>query len=76
MLYLLPVKVEHEMNATKYREVQEDNLIQTAREIPLGRRSIFQRDKKHTAKATQKLFKDNKVNVLGWQSQSPELSPF
>ena len=55
------------MNAAKYREILEDNLILSARELRLGGRFIFQQDNdpKHTAKATQKWFKDNKVNVSG-----------
>lgn len=71
------VKVEGKMNAAKYGEILEDNLIQSARELRLGRRFIFQQDNdpKHTAKATQKWFKDNKVNVLEWPSQSPDLNP-
>ena len=71
------VKVEGNMNAEKYRQILEDNLSQSARELRLGRRFIFQQDNnpKHTAKATQKWFKDNKVNVLEWPSQSPDLNP-
>ena len=65
------------MNAAKYREILEDNLILSARELLLGRRFIFQQDNdpKHTAKATQKWFKNNKVNVLEWPNQSPDLNP-
>ena len=32
-------------------------------------------DPKHTAKLATKWPKDNKVNVLQWPSQSPDLSP-
>ena len=70
-----PVKVECKMNAAKSREILEDNLIQTAKELRLGIRFIFQQDNdtKHTAKATQKLLKESKVNVL--ELLSPDLSP-
>ena len=63
------------MNAAKYREILEDNLILSVRELRLGRRFVLQQDNdpKHTAKATQKWFKDNKVNVLEWPS--PDLNP-
>ena len=65
------------MNAAKYREILEDNLIQSARELRLGRRFIFQQDNdpKHTSKATQKWFRDNEFNVLEWPSKSPDLNP-
>ena len=70
------VKVEGKLNAAKYCKILEDNLIQSPRELQLGR-FIFQQDNdpKHTAKATQKLYKDNKVNVLEWVSQSPDVNP-
>ena len=40
-------------------------------------RFIFKQDNdpKHTVKASQKWLKDNKVNVLEWLSQSPDLNP-
>ena len=71
------VKIKGKMNAAKYREILEDNLFLSARELRLGRRFIFQQDNdpKHTAKATQKWFKENKVNVLEWLSQSPDQTP-
>lgn len=54
----------------KVREFLEDNLIQPTRELRL-RRFIFQQNNhlKQTVKATQKWFKDNKVNVLERPSQ-------
>lgn len=71
------VKIEGRMNAAKYTEILGDNLIQSARELRLGRRFIFQQDNdpKHTAKATQEWLKKNQVNVLEWPSQSPDLNP-
>ena len=65
------------MNVEKQRQIPEDNLIQSARELRLGRRFIFQRDNEpeHAGKVTQKCFKDNRVNVLEWPSQSPDLNP-
>ena len=63
------------MNVVKYRDIQEDNLIWSARELWLGRGFIFQQDNypKHMAK--QKSFKDGKASVLEWPSQSLGLNP-
>uniref|UniRef100_A0AAQ5X6E9 Origin recognition complex subunit 3 n=1 Tax=Amphiprion ocellaris TaxID=80972 RepID=A0AAQ5X6E9_AMPOC len=72
------VKVEGNTNAEKYHQILEDNLIQSARELRLGRRFIFQQDNdpKHTAKDAQKWFKDNKVNVLDWPSPRQKVNTF
>ena len=54
------------VNAAKYREIVGDNLIQSARELRLGRRFIFQQDNDptHTAEATQKWHEDSKLSFL------------
>ena len=71
------VKIEGKMDAAKYREILEENLLKSARDLGLGRRFIFQQDNdpKHTAKATLEWLKNKKVNVLEWPSQSPDLNP-
>uniref|UniRef100_A0AAY5K4D1 C2H2-type domain-containing protein n=2 Tax=Esox lucius TaxID=8010 RepID=A0AAY5K4D1_ESOLU len=71
------VKFEGKMNGTKYREVLEENLIQSAQDLRLGQQFIFQHDNNpnHTAKTTLEWLRGNSVNVLEWPSQSQDLNP-
>ncbi|KAJ8361428.1 hypothetical protein SKAU_G00179530 [Synaphobranchus kaupii] len=49
------VLIEGKMNAAKYTEILEENLLQSAVDLRLGRRFTFQHDNdpKHTAKRTK-----------------------
>lgn len=71
------VKIDDIMNSTKYQAILADNLVASARRLGLGRMWTFQQDidPKHTSRSTQKWFCDNKINVLPWPSQSPDLNP-
>ena len=71
------VKIEGKMNAAMYRDILDENLLQSALDLKLGRRFIFQQDNdpKHSAKVTKKWLQGNSVNVLEWPSQSPDLNP-
>ncbi len=55
----------------------DENLLQSAQDLRLGRRFTFQQDNdpKHTAKITKECFHNNSVTVLEWPSQSPDLNP-
>ncbi len=46
------VAIEGKMNAAKYRDILDENLLQSAQDFRLGRRFTFQQDNdpKHTAK--------------------------
>jgi len=59
------VSVEGKVNATKYRYILNENLVQSAQDIRLGRRFTFKQDNhaKHTTKTMQEWLRDNSVNV-------------
>ncbi len=71
------VAIEGKMNAVKYRDILDENLLQSAQDLRLGRRFTFQQDNdpKHTAKITKEWLHNNSVTVLEWPSQSPDLNP-
>uniref|UniRef100_A0AAR2JGI1 Uncharacterized protein n=1 Tax=Pygocentrus nattereri TaxID=42514 RepID=A0AAR2JGI1_PYGNA len=47
------VRVEAKMNVAMYRDLLEENLLQKALDLRLGRRFIFPQDPKYTAKMTK-----------------------
>ena len=49
---------KREIDGEKYRKIQEENLLSSARKLKLGRKFTFQHDNdpKHTAKATMEWF--------------------
>ena len=64
------------MNGAKYRQILEKNLLQSAKDLRLRRRFMFQQDNylKHTAKATPKWLQNKNMKVLEWPSQIPDLN--
>jgi hypothetical protein len=77
MLQTFLVRFEGKTNEAKYREILDENLLQSAQDLRLGQRFTFQQDNnsKHTAKTTQEWLQDKSLNVLEWLSQSPDLNP-
>ena len=65
------------MDGAKYRRILDENLLQSAMNLKLGRRFTFQQDNdlKHKAKSTLGSLKKKKINVLERPSQSPDLNP-
>ena len=60
------VRIEAKMNGAKYREILDENRLQSAQDLRLGRRFTFQQDNdpKHTAKTLQEWLWDKSLNVL------------
>jgi hypothetical protein len=54
------------MKGAKYREILDEELLQSAQDLRLGRRFPFQQDndRKHTVKTTQDWLRDKSLNVL------------
>ena len=57
-------------------DILKQHLKTSVRKLKLGRRCVFQMDNdpKHTSKVVARWPKDNKVKVLEWPSQSPDLN--
>jgi len=64
--------IDGKMNAAKYREILENNLLPASNALGMRQGWIFQQDNdpKHTAKITSDWFVQNKIDVLKWPSQS------
>jgi hypothetical protein len=58
----------------KYKEILDENLLQSTQDLRLGWRFTFQQDNdpEHTAKTTQEWFRDKSLNVLEWPTQRPD----
>ena len=58
-------------------DILKQHLKTSVRKLKLGRKWVFQMDNdpKHTSKVMAKWLKDNKVKLLEWPSQSPDLNP-
>uniref|UniRef100_A0AAZ3SQ30 Tc1-like transposase DDE domain-containing protein n=1 Tax=Oncorhynchus tshawytscha TaxID=74940 RepID=A0AAZ3SQ30_ONCTS len=71
------VRIEVNMNGARYREILDENLLQSAQDLRLGQRFTYQQENnpKHTAKTTQEWLQDKSLNFLEWPSQSPDVSP-
>jgi transposase len=69
--------IDGKMDGAMYRQILEKSLIPSAKRLFKKRKWTFQQDNdpKHTAKLTSEWFMKNKINVLPWPSQSPDLNP-
>ncbi|KAI4881198.1 hypothetical protein NFI96_001860 [Prochilodus magdalenae] len=71
------VHIHGKMDSTAYLEILAMNLRSSIKDLKMGRHFIFQQDNdpKHTAKKTKAWFEMEKIKVLQWPSQSPDLNP-
>ena len=70
-------KIDGVMRKGNDVDILKQHLKTSVRKLNLGREWVFQinNNPKHTSKVVAKWLKDNKVKVLEWPSQSPDLNP-
>ena len=70
------VRMKAKLNETKYRAILDENLLQSAHYLRLGKRFTFQQDNnpKHIAKTTQEGLREKSLNVLTWPGLEPDLT--
>ncbi|CAJ0927681.1 unnamed protein product [Ranitomeya imitator] len=71
------VKIDVKMDGAKYRTILEENLLESAKDLRLGQKFVFQQenDPKHKAKSTMEWVTNKRIQELEWPSQSPVLNP-
>ena len=72
------VTFEGQIDGAKYREILQDNLLQSAKKTKAWEKLHLSAETlvpMHNAKATQEWFNNEKVNVLQRPSQSADLKP-
>ena len=72
------VRIEGTMNGAKYRQILEENLLQSAKDLRLWRRFTFRQDNdpKHTAKATLEWLQTRKGKSSSGPAKAKTLIPW
>ncbi|KAK3537707.1 hypothetical protein QTP70_017821 [Hemibagrus guttatus] len=65
------------MNSAVYQKILKENVRPSVCDLKLKRTWVLQQDNdpKHTSKSTSEWLKKNKMKILEWPSQSPDLNP-
>ena len=68
--------VDGNMDKFKYVRILSENLTELIKEFTKKDDLMFQQDNApaHKAKFTMRFFKENKINLLEWPAQSPDLN--
>ncbi len=69
--------IDGTMNSALYQKILKENVRPSVCDLKLKRTWVMQQDndQKHTSKSTSEWHKKNKIKVLQWPSQSPDLNP-
>ena len=69
--------IEGTMDRFVYREILENNLIQSAKKLAICGKIVFQHDNdpKHTSAVVKTWLKKKQIEVLKWPPSSPDLNP-
>lgn len=69
--------IDVKMNSEVYVDILANNLKKSAKKLKMGPRFTFMQDNdpKHTSRKAKDYFKKNKIRVLDWPAQSPDLNP-
>ena len=68
--------IKGKMCSTDYVEILNTVMMNYAdEELPLKWKFMQDNDPKHSSKLVKNWFRDNRVSLLEWHSQSPDLNP-